>query len=173
MAWAILAGHERVALGVLLSAAVTDYLDGWTARTLGVESAVGAYLDPIADKLLLVTVYFCEGLAGYLPAWLVALVLGRDLMIVAFAAWALIFTRLRSFPPTWWGKVSTAAQILGGLVVLADPAQRRDRGLVRATAAAPTAWSGVHYVWRGIGMLRELARPGAGSRAPTDRKNSD
>lgn len=158
VAWAILRGHERIALAVLLLAAITDYLDGWAARKLRVESAAGAYLDPIADKLLLVTLYFCEGLAGYLPAWLVALVFGRDLMILAFAAWALLFTRLRSFPPSVWGKISTGAQIAAGLTVLADPSARIDRGLVLATAAVPTAWSGLHYVWRGIMMLRDLAR---------------
>ncbi len=158
LAWAILLQHERIGLAVLLLAALTDYLDGWAARKLQVESAVGAYLDPIADKLLLVTLYFCEGLAGYLPAWLVALVFGRDLMILAFAAWALLFTRLRSFPPSVWGKISTGAQIAVGLAVLADPSARLDRGLVLATAAVPTAWSGLHYVWRGIMMLRHLAR---------------
>jgi cardiolipin synthase len=157
LAWAILRGHEHMALAVLLLAAITDYLDGWVARRLQVESALGAYLDPIADKLLLVTLYFCEGLAGYLPAWLVAMVFGRDLMILAFAAWALLFTRLRSFPPSVWGKISTGAQIATGLAVLADPSARLDRGLVLATAAVPTAWSGLHYMWRGIGMLRDLA----------------
>ncbi len=157
VAWAILRGQERVALAVLILAAITDYLDGWAARRLRVESALGAYLDPIADKLLLVTVYFCEGLAGYLPAWLVALVFGRDLMILAFAVWALLFTRLRSFPPSVWGKISTGAQIVTGLAVLADSSARLDRGLVLATAAVPTAWSGLHYFWRGIRMLRDLA----------------
>ena len=158
VAWTILRGHERLALAVLLLAAITDFLDGWAARKLRVESALGAYLDPIADKLLLVTVYFSEGLAGYLPPWLVALVFGRDLMILAFAAWALCFTRLRSFPPSIWGKISTAAQIATGLAVLADPSARLDRGLVLATAAVPTAWSGLHYIWRGIMMLRDPAR---------------
>lgn len=153
-AWAILAGRGGLALGLLGAAALSDFFDGWLARRIGVESRLGAYLDPVADKLLLATVYFCEGLAGYLPAWLVALVFGRDLMILAFAGWALVFTRLRRFPPTVWGKISTAAQIATALAVLADPGRRFDRGLVLAMAAVPTAWSAVHYVWRGFTMLR-------------------
>ncbi len=154
VALAIIQGRSVLALVLLGAAGLSDLADGWLARRMGVSSRLGAYLDPVSDKLLLVTVYFCEGWAGYLPAWLVAMVFGRDLLILAAAGWAMLFTRLRRFPPSIWGKLSTLVQIAVALLVLADQGRVVDRGLVLASAAVTTGWSALHYFWRGVNALR-------------------
>ncbi len=154
VAFAILHRHFGMALALIGIAGVSDALDGYIARKLGKSSRLGEYLDPIADKILLVTVYLCEGLAGLLPPWLVALVFGRDLLILGIVAWGMVFTRIRSFPPSIWGKLSTAAQIAAALAVLADRDDRLDRGWVLAPVAVTAVWSGLYYCWSGIQQLR-------------------
>ena len=77
----------------------------------GTSRAIGAYLDPIADKVLLTALYLCFGVAGLAPWWLVWLVVGRDIMILSLAAGGLFWKGIRDFPPTIWGKFSTLLQI--------------------------------------------------------------
>ena len=98
--------------------AATDSLDGWLARRNGWESKFGAVADPIADKLLLVISYVCLGWQGAMPRWLVIVVLGRDVLILLFGAVAFLFTTLRDFPPSRWGKLSTFFQILAAGAVM-------------------------------------------------------
>lgn len=155
-------GDARAASVVLLAAAASDAADGWLARRLGAETPLGAYLDPIADKLLAATVYVGLAGGGRLPWWLTALVLGRDLLILLFAAWALRFTRLRRFPPSLWGKLSTVVQLalaVACVLAMAAPAAWLEAAvgaLIPATALA-TVWSGLHYGWTGWRMLRQMA----------------
>lgn len=158
VAAAILNGRTPAALAMLAAAGLSDLLDGYLARRMGVSSRLGSYLDPLSDKFLLVTVYLCEGLAGRLPAWLVALVLGRDLLILAMAAYAMAAVQVRQFPPSFWGKLSTVVQIVVALIVLADGGRVLDRGLVLATVSVVTAWSGIHYVRYAAAALRVLLR---------------
>ncbi len=143
---------------MLAAAGLSDLLDGYLARRMGISSRLGSYLDPLSDKVLLVTVFLCEGLAGMLPAWVVALVLGRDLSILAMVAWAMMFVQVRQFPPSFWGKLSTVVQIVVALIVLADGGRVLDRGLVLASVGVITAWSGIHYVWYAATTLRVLLR---------------
>lgn len=160
--WLLATGEPRTALPLLAAAALTDAADGWLARRLDARSALGASLDPLADKLLAATVFLGLAASGRLPAWLAALVLGRDLLILFFAAWALRRTRLRSFPPSLWGKISTVLQFSLGIAALLDAVQPAAwsaatvRALVPAVAVA-TAWSGVHYAWTARLRLRQLA----------------
>lgn len=152
----------RAALPLLAAAALTDAADGWLARRLEARTALGAYLDPIADKLLAATVFLGLAAGGRLPWWLAALVLGRDLLILLFAAWALRCTRLRRFPPSVWGKASTVAQFsLGVACVLemAAPAAWLEAAvqMLIPTVAVATAWSGLHYGWTAARMLRQTA----------------
>ena len=93
------------------------------------------------------------------PLWFVGLVFGRDLLILLFAFFALCFTSVRKFPPTFWGKVSTCLQALAATVFLARAAMpfaplHWAAAALLWTAAAATAWSGVNYGWRGYRMLR-------------------
>src|SRR5207249_4351789 len=97
-------------------AAVTDAFDGLLARRLGVESAFGQMLDPIADKVLLSSVFVALAMIAAIPWWLAWLMLGRDALILLFAAGVLLFTKTRrTFPPSLWGKLSTIVQM--GFVV--------------------------------------------------------
>jgi len=154
----ILHGHYGRAIILLFAAGFTDVIDGYLARRLRESTPAGAYFDPIADKILLSVIYISLGLAGAMPWWMVALVFGRDVLILAMAAYGLLFTRLRKFPPSVWGKISTFFQIAAALVVMG----------ARAGIAAPvtlaldlmvfgTIVSGAHYTWKAVVMLRQTA----------------
>lgn len=150
LVYLLLAGERHWALILALTAGLTDAVDGFVARRLGSVSQAGAYLDPIADKVMLSATFLAFGIAGMAPVWLVALVFGRDaLMLIAIGA-MLLLTRIRKFPPTIWGKLSTFTQIGFVLCVLCGVSAP---ALVWITGAA-TAWSGAHYFWTGIRMLR-------------------
>jgi cardiolipin synthase len=152
--------HNQYARAILLlfAAGFTDVMDGFLARQLNSSTATGAYFDPIADKILLSVVYISLGAAGAMPWWMVAVVFGRDALILAMAAYGLLFTTIRKFPPSRWGKISTFFQIAAALVVMG----------ARAGLAAPvtlalslmvvgTIVSGLHYVWRALVLLRQTA----------------
>jgi cardiolipin synthase len=146
-----------LALAVCVVAGVTDGLDGLLARRLQVSSRLGAYLDPIADKILLSGAFLTLGLDGAIEWWLTVVVLGRDVMILLFVGGAFLFTRIRSFPPSIWGKASTAAQIAFIAVVLAHFAGYAAGFLVTGMkwlTAALACWSGAHYAWAGLSMAR-------------------
>jgi len=152
----ILRSHWTRALIVFFAAGLTDVIDGFLARRFGHPTRVGAYFDPIADKILLVAIYVSLGVAQAIPRWMVALVFGRDLLILAMAAYGLLFTSVRKFPPSVWGKISTFFQISAALMVMLDragiwaPVQ-----LALALMVAATIWSGIHYAWTGITVLRQ------------------
>ena len=167
---AILLGQYRLALGIFVAAAVTDGLDGLVARRLGRLTRLGAWLDPIADKVLLSSAYLALGIAGALPWWLVGIILGRDILILAGAAAALLLTRERNFPPSVWGKLSTFVQIFTAVFVMvagAWPGTGLERwaGALTWPTAAATLWSGLHYAWRGWQVLRNSRRRPGTSRA--------
>lgn len=151
---AILRGQWMPALWIGITAGITDVLDGFAARLLKVSSKVGAYLDPIADKLLLSASYLALGIAHALPWWMVALVFGRDVFILAMAAYGYFFTTIRDFPPSVWGKLSTFVQIVAAMVLVAEKA---GSGVPAApflwVMVVTTAWSGIHYGWRGWRVL--------------------
>jgi cardiolipin synthase len=117
-------------------------------------------LDPIADKLLLTSVYLSLGWSHLAPPWVVGLVIGRDLLILAMVGIAFAFTSFRDFPPSTSGKVSTAIQILTAVVILASQTAAGSswkpavRPLIWLTAAA-AIYSGVDYVSRAILTLRD------------------
>jgi cardiolipin synthase len=152
----IMATDFRTALWLLGIAGLTDALDGFLARRFNWSTRVGLFLDPIADKFLMSATYLALGGAGALPWWLVALVFGRDLLLLAVSGLLLLLTRHKSFPPSVWGKISTVLQILTGLWALM--AWVPD-AMIYATAAF-TAWSGLHYLARGVRFLSaENAQP--------------
>ena len=83
---------------------MSDALDGLLARTLNQKTALGAYLDPIADKLLMSSSYFVLALKGKIGWWLAILVLGRDVLLLVACAVILLTVGYRPFPPSIWGK---------------------------------------------------------------------
>jgi cardiolipin synthase len=148
------------ALIVICIAGITDGLDGLIARNFGAASKLGAYLDPVADKILLSGTFLTLALDGAVVKWLAVLVLGRDALILLFACIAFLFTSLRNFPPSIWGKASTAAQIAYILVLLGH-----FNGLLNAyfvtpfeyLTAALTVWSFLHYAWTARRMFHHTA----------------
>ena len=103
-------------------------------------------------------IYVSLGVTGAIPWWMVAVVFGRDVLILAMAAYGLLFTTLRKFPPSVWGKISTFFQIGAALVVLGARAGiPAPVNLALCLMLVGTIASGVHYVWRGIVLLRQTA----------------
>ena len=157
--YAILNRRAFAALCVFAVAAATDLIDGYLARHFGASTAAGAFLDPIADKLLLTGVYLALALAGSVPWWLVGVIFARDLLILAASAIALLATKLRAFPPSRWGKASTFFQILTAVCFLGRDALKWPLlaplcAVVIWPTLALTVWSGIHYGWRGVRLLR-------------------
>ena len=99
-------------LALFLLAGLTDLADGYLARRLGWGSKLGAYLDPIADKLMMSSLFVVLAYGGILPWWLVGIVLGRDVAILIGGVILMQFTTLRAFPPTLAGKLSTFVQLV-------------------------------------------------------------
>jgi cardiolipin synthase (CMP-forming) len=99
-------------LVLFLFCGITDGIDGWIARKWNAQSRLGAMLDPIGDKLLLSGSFVVLAIDGAMERWLAILVLGRDVIILLFAAGVLLLSKKKAeFPPSWWGKSSTVAQI--------------------------------------------------------------
>lgn len=156
---AILAGQHRSALAIVLAAGLTDAVDGAVARHLGAATDVGAYFDPIVDKLFLSAVYISLAVISKVPVWLVIEIFTRDFLILAASGTVIALTATRRFPPSFWGKSSTFLQILCALVIMIsnawpEPAASRwADGLVWPVAAL-TGFSGIHYFWRGFRSLK-------------------
>ena len=116
-------GYQGWALITFMVAGLTDLLDGLIARLAGEKTTLGAWLDPMADKLLLVTMFIVLtlpgiGLANQLPIWFTILVISRDVAIVATVAVVNLAIGPRTFRPSMFGKVATATYIVTGVVTL-------------------------------------------------------
>jgi cardiolipin synthase len=139
-----------LALGILILAGLSDALDGLLARGLNQKTALGAYLDPIADKLLLSSSYFVLALKEKITWWLTILVLGRDVLLLAACAVILLTVGYRAFPPSIWGKATTFFEILLIVLVLVLAVwDQHSLWVVRQVCgyivAALVVISGLHY----------------------------
>jgi cardiolipin synthase len=114
----ILDGHWTLAFALLWIAGVSDGLDGLLARWLEQRTVLGQYLDPIADKLLLSTLFVVLTHVGLIPRFVTVLVLSRDLGILLIATLLFATSTLRNFQPSLLGKANTSVQILGILTVM-------------------------------------------------------
>jgi cardiolipin synthase len=112
--------HYYYALLLLIAAGLSDGLDGLVARGLNQRSPLGAYLDPIADKLLMSSSYVVLAWKGKLAWWLAILVVSRDVLLLAASAAILIAVGYRPLPPSIWGKITTTVEIVLILVVILD-----------------------------------------------------
>jgi cardiolipin synthase len=124
-AFVLLVVYDRLgaALATFLVAGVTDALDGLIARRADQRTSLGAWLDPMADKLLLVTTFIILTLPGipltnHLPLWLTVLVISRDIVIVGVVAVVSLAVGPRTFRPSMWGKMATATFIATSVVVM-------------------------------------------------------
>lgn len=116
-------GYRGWALVTFFMAGATDLLDGLIARTTGQQTELGAWLDPMADKLLLVTMFIVLtlpdiGSANRLPLWFTVLVISRDVAIVATVAVFNLAVGPHTFRPSIFGKIATATYVLTGVVTL-------------------------------------------------------
>jgi cardiolipin synthase len=148
--WLILAGHYVTAFWVFVIAGISDGIDGFLARHLNQKTVLGAILDPIADKALLVSIFFMLGLKDHLPLWLVVLVVFRDILIVGGYLLGRMLGAAREVRPLWVSKANTAAQILLAAVALWEWTQPRVLGpvvdgLIWLTAVTTTV-SGIAYI---------------------------
>ena len=113
--------HE-IALALFLAAAATDIIDGTIARRLGQRTELGAYLDPLSDKLLLSSAFIAQALIGAIPWWLTILVLSRDMVMLATVAVVMLATPIRDFSPSSFGKLNTVVQATTISVVILNNA---------------------------------------------------
>jgi cardiolipin synthase (CMP-forming) len=138
------------ALGILMAAGVSDGLDGLLARGLNQRTPLGAYLDPMADKLMLSSSYFMLALKAKLSWWLAILVIGRDCLLLVACAVILITVGYRPFPPSLYGKATTFFEILLVVIVLTgatwtDHPLYVTRHVCAYVVAAFVVLSGFHY----------------------------
>ncbi|MBF0093569.1 MAG: CDP-alcohol phosphatidyltransferase family protein [Alphaproteobacteria bacterium] len=116
--WLIGEGMLTIAFWVFLAAVVTDAADGLLAKWLDARTELGSYLDPLADKALLVSVYVMFGVKGYVAGWLVILVVFRDLAIVGGAVLRKLLAGDLRMRPLLISKINTVAQILLAVLIL-------------------------------------------------------
>jgi cardiolipin synthase len=158
-------GQLGAALLVFMIAGATDALDGLIARVTGQRTSLGAWLDPMADKLLLVTAFVILTLPGipltnHLPLWLTVLVISRDVVIVGVVAIVNLAVGPRTFTPSIWGKMTTAAFILTSVAVMYFNYRRETSVLVDVgiwISLALTLVSSADYFFR----LRRLINEGS------------
>ncbi len=166
-------GRPGWALAVFAFAGVTDLLDGLIARFAKQRTSLGAWLDPMADKLLLVTTFVVltvpqTDLVVRFPLWLTILVISRDVVIVVTVAIVNIVMGVRTFRPSMWGKIATATYLVTCVVVmwfnfLGHNSVWVDIGIY--ASAATTLISGLHYIWHASRIINEptVARKAVGS----------
>jgi cardiolipin synthase len=116
--WAISSGAMWIAFVLFLAAGVSDGVDGFLAKRFNMITELGAYLDPLADKALIVSIYLTLGINGEIPRWLVILVVSRDILIVGGIMLAWVVGKPFKIKPLVVSKLNTAAQIVFACVIL-------------------------------------------------------
>lgn len=172
LVWALREGEYRLALGLALVAGGSDAIDGWLAKRFGWRTPLGSLLDPVADKLLLNGSFLGLWLVGAAPTWLLLLVIGRDVVIVAGAVAYHNFVGPVEGDPTLVSKATTVAQIALVLVLLVGlaihPLPPGESIAMQVVVAVLTAASGIDYVVRWSlrayrGLRAKRNNPGTGA----------
>jgi cardiolipin synthase len=155
--WLILAGEYGATFWMFVAASVSDAIDGYVAKRFDQRSELGALLDPIADKTLIVSTFVTLGIAGHLPNWLVIMVVFRDLLIIGGFLLAAALTQPINWRPLFVSKLNTALQLILLAALLAQLAFGFDaHGAVAALTylvGVTTILSGGGYIvrwWRGL-----------------------
>ena len=164
--WLVISDELRMAFAVLLIAGATDGIDGFLAKRFAWTSELGAYLDPLADKLLLVSTFIALGARALLPSWLVILVVSRDIMIVAAILLSLVVGPRVQVKPIFISKFNTLAQILLALLVLADTGfqlglNTLKLALILLTGLLTAASAGA-YLWAWLSSMSGVKKLGEG-----------
>ena len=155
MVWLIVTGQLAFGLLVLVIAGISDAADGFIAKRYDMATTLGAYLDPIADKVMLVSIYVSLGILEIFPAWLVIMVVSRDIMIVGGLLLAWFLDRPMDIKPVFVSKANTAGQIILAVVALGLP-------LIGAPGTALIFWGsiavGILTISSGAIYLRDWVR---------------
>ncbi len=149
-------GYYREALLVFVAACATDALDGMIARLTGKKTELGAFLDPMADKLLILSAFVTLVLLGRLPVWLVIIVVSRDAILTMGSLIIYFMTRTLRIQPSLIGKLTTVMQLIVvtlSLVLLNYGIEMGIMTILQWATAGVTIASGVQYVIRGIKMV--------------------
>ncbi|NLH82156.1 MAG: CDP-alcohol phosphatidyltransferase family protein [Phyllobacteriaceae bacterium] len=172
---ALVAGRYDVAFWVFLIAGVSDGIDGWIARRFDQRSELGAYLDPLADKALVVSIFVTLAVMGPIPVWLVILVVSRDVLIVGGVMLSWMLSAGVPIRPLFVSKANTMAQIAFAALVLGSGAFGFDPGRLwvagEIAVATLTTVSGLAYL---VDWLRVMSSaPGDPGRAAGRREGDD
>jgi cardiolipin synthase len=161
--WAITLGEMRIAFALFLLAGISDGVDGFLAKRFHMKSELGAYLDPLADKALIVSIYVSLGIAGVLPIFLVILVVSRDIMIISAFLLAWLVGRPMPVRPLLVSKANTVAQIVLAVLILAEQAFALQFGFAtRLTMAAVALLTLVSIAFYLAEWVRHMNSFGAG-----------
>jgi cardiolipin synthase len=160
--YAIIKGRTQMAFIIFLVSALTDFLDGASARLLNQKTKLGALLDPLGDKMFMTGAIIILTIPSLnspnvLPLWLTAIVIGRDVLIAGGALFLYFLIQKKSFPPTMTGKSSTVWQFSVLLLVLLFNMLGKEAGFLfwlYIVAGILTVISGYEYVQRGREWLR-------------------
>ena len=167
---AFLEGHFLLSFILFVAAGLTDALDGLLARLLKQRSMLGQYLDPVADKLLLSTLFLVLFYKGLMPGTVTVLVFGRDVGILLVAAILYAAVGRREFHPSIFGKANTLAQISAVAAVLLHQVTPPwywvtvTRRLALSATIGLTVASGLHYAWLVSRRPGTPAASGAGAK---------
>ena len=170
---AIIEGEHGQAFAIFFAMAVSDFVDGYLARHFGMASPLGALLDPIADKLFLVSSFVVFALPGTptsvrIPMWLLVLTIFRDVFILVICLVLFLALGIRSFPPSILGKLTTFLEISTVTAILLVNVKRLDPVVATVCmwlVAAFATISGLHYSWRVLTQLPRGPHPPAAAPA--------
>ena len=161
----VLAPHAKNIWGAAIFgvAAITDWLDGYLARYLGQTSSFGAFLDPVADKLMVATALLLLVALDNVEAYIAAIIIGREIAISALREWMAKLGESRSVAVSFVGKLKTTAQMIAILLLLYhDPLGPLDTHRIGTwliyVAAVLTLWSMVYYLRKAAPLLREAMK---------------
>jgi cardiolipin synthase len=149
-------GYYREALAVFVVACVTDALDGMIARLTKTQTELGAFLDPMADKLLILSAFVTLVLLGRLPVWLVIIVVSRDAILTMGSLIIYFTTRDLKIQPSIIGKATTVLQLIVVMLTLVLMSYGKETVLMaflQWVTAGVTVASGAQYALRGIKMV--------------------
>jgi cardiolipin synthase len=182
MVWLIVSDRMSAAFWLFVAAGISDGVDGFIAKKFGAESQLGSYLDPLADKVMLVCIYITLGVEGQLSSWLVILVVFRDALIVGGALLSQVLDHPLRMRPLFISKVNTVAQIVLAAVALAELGPVFPElplvGALEICIGATTAASGAVYLvqWlAGTGKFFEGSIPAddAHGKGNSDRRDKE
>lgn len=147
----------KMAILVFTIAGISDGLDGFIARCYNQRTELGAYLDPIADKFLLMASFICLGILKFIPSWLAVIVISRDIVIVVGIAVLTIMDIKIRIHPSMISKITTFFQlitVLCTLIYLENSSSLLIRNIVYWLTATLTTISGLHYMAVGLNTLQ-------------------